>query len=90
MVDRSETWVCGRSLAGIVGLDTAWGTDVSLLVVLCVSGRDLCVGLITRPEESYQVCVCVCVCVSLSVIRCNNNPLHLQCACRRSETKKEN
>ena len=25
----------------------------------CVlSGRRLCVGLIARPEESYQVCVC--------------------------------
>jgi hypothetical protein len=30
----------------------------------CVfSGRGFCVGLITRPEESYRVCVCVCVCV---------------------------
>ena len=30
----------------------------------CVlSGRWPCVGLITRPEESYRVCVCVCVCV---------------------------
>jgi hypothetical protein len=35
-----------------------------------LSGRGLCDGLITRPEESYRVwCV-------LSVIRCNNNPLH--------------
>jgi len=25
----------------------------------CVlSGRGLCVGLITRPEESYRMCVC--------------------------------
>jgi hypothetical protein len=30
----------------------------------CVlSGRDFCDGLITQPEESYQVCVCVCVSV---------------------------
>ena len=35
-----------------------------------LSGRGLCGGLITRPEESYRVsvyvcmsvCVCVCVC----------------------------
>jgi hypothetical protein len=28
----------------------------------CVlSGRGLCDGLITRPEESYGVCVCVSV-----------------------------
>jgi hypothetical protein len=40
---------------------------------------------IPRPEESYRVfmgvcgvCVCVCVGVSLRMIRCNNNPLHLQ------------
>jgi hypothetical protein len=34
----------------------------------CVlSGRDLCDGLIHRPEESYRVCVCVCVCVCLCV-----------------------
>ena len=52
----------------------------------CVlSRRGLCVGLTTRPEESYRlwcvvlcVCVCVCVYVSLSVIRCSSNPMHLQ------------
>jgi hypothetical protein len=35
-----------------------------------VSGRGLCVGPITRPKESYRVCVCVCVCVCLSVCVC--------------------
>ena len=29
------------------------------------------------------------MCVSLSVIRCNNNPLHLQWVGRRGQTKKE-
>jgi len=29
-----------------------------------LSGRGLCVGLITRPEESHRVHLCVCVCVS--------------------------
>ena len=34
----------------------------------CVlSGIGLCVGLITRPEEFYRVCVCVCMCVSVWV-----------------------
>jgi len=33
----------------------------------CVlSGRGLCVGLNTRSEEPYSVCVCVCVCVCVS------------------------
>jgi hypothetical protein len=29
--------------------------------VVCLSGRDLCEGPITRPEESYRPC-CVLVC----------------------------
>ena len=42
----SKGWVCGRSLAGVVGSNCE----------CCVlSGRHLCVGLITRPEKSYQV-----------------------------------
>ena len=38
-----------------------------------------------RSEESYRVCVCVL----LSVIRCSNNPLHLQCLGRRGQRNKE-
>jgi len=46
--------VCGRSLAGIVGLIPAGGMDVCC--ERCVlSGRDLCDELNTRPEESYRV-----------------------------------
>jgi hypothetical protein len=44
------------------GLNPARGMDVCLLclyVVLSCVGRGLCDGLITRPEESYRVCVCV-------------------------------
>ena len=49
----SKTWVCGCSLAGIAGLNPAGGMDVSLSCDCCMlSGRGLCVGLITRPEES--------------------------------------
>jgi hypothetical protein len=33
---RSKAWVCGRSLNGIVGSNSAEGMDVSLLWVLCV------------------------------------------------------
>jgi hypothetical protein len=46
------------SLAGIVGSNSAEGMDVCR--ECCVlSGRGLCDGLITRPEESYRLC-CVC------------------------------
>jgi hypothetical protein len=39
----------------------------------CVSScRSLCDRLITRPGESYILCVCVCV--WLSVIKCNSKP----------------
>jgi hypothetical protein len=51
---RSKAWVCGRSLTGIVGLNPTGDMDVSY--ECCVlSGRGLCDGLITRPEESYRV-----------------------------------
>jgi hypothetical protein len=50
---RSKAWVFGRSIAGIAGSNSAGGMDVCVLWVL--SGRGLCDGLITRPEESYRV-----------------------------------
>jgi hypothetical protein len=34
---RSKSWICGRSLAGISGSNTAGGMDVCLLWVLCVA-----------------------------------------------------
>ena len=49
--------------------------------VVCYTGRGHCDGPISRPEESYLMCV------SLSVIRCNNNLLHLQRVGRRGPTK---
>jgi hypothetical protein len=36
---------------------------LSVVSVVCLSGRGLCDGLITRPEESYRL-LCVCVCLS--------------------------
>ena len=52
--------------------------------MLCVV-RCLYSGPIPRPQRSHRVCVCVCVlaCMSLGVIRCNNNPLHLQSVGRK-------
>jgi hypothetical protein len=50
---RSKAWVCGRSLAGIGGSNPAGDIDVCQLWIV-LPGRGLCVGLITRPEESYR------------------------------------
>ena len=47
----SKAWVCDRSLAGIAGSNAAGHGCPS---VVC-SRVILCVGLITRPEESYRV-----------------------------------
>jgi hypothetical protein len=58
---RSESWIWGRSLAGIAGSNPA-GTRMSVSCECCVlSGTGLWVGLITRPEESYRTwCVSEC------------------------------
>ena len=56
VAERCKAWVCGLSPTGIAGSNPAGGVDVFLLGVLCMlSGRGLCDGLITRPEESYQL-----------------------------------
>ena len=62
MAARSKAWVCGRSLAEIVGSNP---TGEAWMFVCCecyvLSGRVLCDELITRPEESYRLwCVVVC------------------------------
>jgi hypothetical protein len=47
---------CARSLAVTAGSNLAGGMGVCC--ECCVlSGRGLCIGLITRPEETYRVCV---------------------------------
>jgi hypothetical protein len=53
----SKAWVCVRSLAEIAGSNPAGGMDVCCDCFV-LSGRGFCVGLITRPEESYRV-LCV-------------------------------
>jgi len=56
---RSKTQVCGRSPEDIVGSNPTGGMDVCY--ECCVlSGRGLCDGLITRPEESYRLSCVVC------------------------------
>jgi hypothetical protein len=57
----SKLRVYGLSFAGIAGSNPA-GVRISACCGCCVlSGRGLCVGLITRPEESYRMCACVWV-----------------------------
>jgi hypothetical protein len=50
---RSKVQVYGRSHAAILSSNSTGDMDVCLLCVL--SGRSLCDGLITRPEESYRL-----------------------------------
>jgi hypothetical protein len=50
--------VCDRSFVGTASSNPAG--DMHVLFECCVlSGRGLCIGLITRPEESYIVCFSV-------------------------------
>jgi hypothetical protein len=84
LTTRSQEWISGRSLAGIVGSNPTGGAmDVCLVWLMCVlSCRCLCNGrsLVQSSPTEY---------VALSVIRCNNNPLHLQWVGKRRQTKKE-
>jgi hypothetical protein len=58
---RSEAWVCGRALAGIVCSNPTGGMDVCPCTVFVLSGRGLCDGPILRPEKSYRMwCVSEC------------------------------
>ena len=64
---RSKEWVCDCSLVRIVGSNPAGGMDVCF--ECCVlTERSLCVGLITRLDESYQEW-CVNVIVKLRKMR---------------------
>jgi hypothetical protein len=52
---RSKAWVCGDRLLGL-WVRIPPKTCMSVSCECCVlSGRGLCVGLITRPWESYRV-----------------------------------
>ena len=52
---RSKAWVCCGSLAEISSLNPA-GAWMFASSENCVLSKVLCVGLITRPEESYHLC----------------------------------
>jgi len=65
----SNAWVCDRSLAGIAGsnLTVAWLSRVSVVL----SGKGLCVGLITHPEELTWLliqCTIIGACVTYTSI----------------------
>ena len=55
MASRSKAWVCGVLIAGIAGSNRAEGMEVCLVVCCVFSGRGLCFGPITTPEDSYRV-----------------------------------
>jgi hypothetical protein len=83
-----------RPLAGCECVfESPWGH--CCLVNVVFSGRNLCVGSISLPGESYQdrerkrERVCECELVSVSVISCNNKPLHPQWVGKRGQSKKE-
>ena len=50
----SKVWVCGTSPAEIVVSNPTWGMDVCCECRV-LSGRGLCDGLITHPEESHRM-----------------------------------
>jgi len=54
MAAQCKAWACGRSLAGIASSNPT-GSKKSVSCESCVlSGRDLCIELITCTEESYR------------------------------------
>jgi hypothetical protein len=46
---------CGSAAARFLGLQVQIPSGTWMYVVLFFMGRILCVGLTTRPEESYQL-----------------------------------
>ena len=54
MAERSKAWACGHSNVEIESSNPAGALDVYCLCCV-LSGRGVCDGPITRPEEFYQV-----------------------------------
>ena len=60
MAARSKAWVCGHSTAEMVGSNLAGDRKFVSCDCCVLSGRGLCVGLITVPEEFYRLWCVVC------------------------------
>jgi len=83
---RSKVWVCGRSLAGLrVRISPGGRECLSLMNALCYQVEVSAMGRTLGVCVCVRACVRACVCVN----RCNKNPLHLEWAGRRDQTKKE-
>ena len=54
MAERSNAWICGRSTAGIAGLNLAEGVEVPLA---CCVGGSLCEEVATLSGEFFGVYV---------------------------------
>jgi len=72
---RSTASVSGRSLVVTAGSNSAGGMDLSLVNVVCFQ-----VKLSAADRSLVQGSLIECL--SLSMIRCDNNPLHVQRVCR--------
>jgi hypothetical protein len=84
VAEPSKAWVCTVRLLGLrVRIPpTAW---MSVSCECCVlSGRGLCDGLVTRPEESYRM---RCVCDREALIMRRPWPTRGCCAMGREEDK---
>ena len=60
---RSKAWVCGRSLAGIVGSNPAGDKDVCLVRVVCCQVE----GSLRRADHSFIGILKTVVCLSVIV-----------------------
>jgi hypothetical protein len=61
VAERCKEWVCGSSLSGFAVSNPAGGHGYLSVLEFCVlSGRGLCLALITVLEQSYRLwCVWV-------------------------------
>jgi hypothetical protein len=78
-------WPCGltpRSATDVLlGLQVRIQLRVWIFDVVCCVASGLCDGLITRSEESYDVCVCVCLCLILYDLETTMSRARLQLGC---------